>query len=386
MTVLQIIWFVLVAVLWIGYLILEGFGIGAGMIMRMVAKNDKERTQVQKTYGPVWDGNEVWLLTAGGATFAAFPEWYATMFSGMYLALFLVLLCLIVRICAIEWRSKVASPVWRDRWDIGQTIAAWLVPVLLGVAFANLVKGMNIAVVDPREPGTPIPVAEGTTPDLSQYIHNFVGEGAPLNNVFLSLLTPFTILGGLAIAAVFLAQGALFLSIRTTGEVHTRSVALAKKLTIIDTLLVAVFAVWGQFAYATSALSWIPLVIAALAIIAAAAQAQLGKSLGAFLLHCVAILGAVVWVFLAMFPNVMKSDFGGKGWNQSYSLQIADAAASQATLTVMLVVAIILVPTVLGYTYWAYSRMPLRIGIDDVESNAGLPWDKIRAGASFLSA
>lgn len=386
MTVLQIIWFVLVAVLWIGYLILEGFGIGAGMIMRMVAKNDKERTQVQKTYGPVWDGNEVWLLTAGGATFAAFPEWYATMFSGMYLALFLVLLCLIVRICAIEWRSKVASPVWRDRWDIGQTIAAWLVPILLGVAFANLVKGMNIAVVDPREPGTPIPVTEGTTPDLSQYIHNFVGEGAPLNNVFLSLLTPFTILGGLAICAVFLAQGALFLSIRTTGEVHTRSVALAKKLTIIDTLLVAVFAVWGQFAYATSVLSWIPLVIAALAIIAAAAQAQLGKSLGAFLLHCVAILGAVVWVFLAMFPNVMKSDFGGKGWNQSYSLQIADAAASQATLTVMLVVAIILVPTVLGYTYWAYSRMPLRIGIDDVESNAGLPWDKIRAGASFLSA
>ena len=122
MAILQVIWFILIAVLWTGYLVLEGFGVGAGMVMPMVAKTDRERTQVQKTFGPVWDGNEVWLLTAGGATFAAFPEWYATMFSGMYLALFLILFCLIVRICAIEWRTKVSSAAWRGRWDSWQSV------------------------------------------------------------------------------------------------------------------------------------------------------------------------------------------------------------------------------------------------------------------------
>lgn len=175
MTILQVIWFILIAVLWTGYLVLEGFGVGAGMVMPMVAKTDRERTQVQKTFGPVWDGNEVWLLTAGGATFAAFPEWYATMFSGMYLALFLILFCLIVRICAIEWRTKVSSAAWRGRWDSWQSIVAWLVPILFGVAFANLVQGMNIAVTQFNTPGEAVAGAA----DLSKHVHNFTSQGAP---------------------------------------------------------------------------------------------------------------------------------------------------------------------------------------------------------------
>ena len=137
MTFLQVLWFILIAVLWTGYLFLEGFSLGIGMTLPFVAKNDKERTQVIRTVGPVWDANEVWLLTAGGATFAAFPEWYATMFSGMYLALFLILVCLILRISAVEWRAKVASEKWRARWDVMHVVAAWLVPILFGVAFAN---------------------------------------------------------------------------------------------------------------------------------------------------------------------------------------------------------------------------------------------------------
>ena len=145
---LSILWFVLIAVLWTVYLILEGFDFGVGMLLPFVAKGDRERTQTVRTIGPHWDGNEVWLLTAGGATFAAFPEWYATMFSGMYLALFLILVCLIIRVMALEWRSKVATEKWRHAWDWAHTISAWLVPILLGVAFANFVQGMRIEVVD----------------------------------------------------------------------------------------------------------------------------------------------------------------------------------------------------------------------------------------------
>lgn len=371
MTFLQVIWFILIAVLWTGYLVLEGFGVGSGMIMPMVAKNDRERGQVQRTFGPVWDGNEVWLLTAGGATFAAFAPWYATMFSGMYLALFLILLCLIVRICAIEWRNKVASEQWRARWDKAHTIAAWLVPILFGVAFANLVQGMNIALVDPANPTQ---MVQGATLEKG-LVHNFVGDGAPLGSVFLSLLTPYTILGGLAIAAVFLTQGAMWISIKTDGDVQARAKALSKKVAVVATVLVAILAVWGQFAYATQALwGWIPLVIAALLIIAGTALAWMDKPWPAFFANSAAIAGAVSWIFVAMAPNVMKSSI-----DDAYSLTIANAANSSSTLTVMLVVALILVPIVLAYTAWAYYKMRGVVSIDDVDENPGLVWDRIKA-------
>ena len=190
---LSILWFVLIAVLWTVYLILEGFDFGVGMLLPFVAKGDRERTQTVRTIGPHWDGNEVWLLTAGGATFAAFPEWYATMFSGMYLALFLVLAALIVRVMALEWRSKVATEKWRHAWDWAHTISAWLVPILLGVAFANFVQGMKIEVVD---------VATGTVVDPTLVDQSLASATHQLTGGFFSLLTPYTILGGLAIMAV----------------------------------------------------------------------------------------------------------------------------------------------------------------------------------------
>lgn len=377
-TFLQVIWFVLIAVLWTGYLILEGFGIGSGMIMPIVAKTDRERSQVQKTFGPVWDGNEIWLLTAGGATFAAFPEWYATMFSGMYLALFLILVCLIVRICAIEWRAKVASTAWRARWDSMQTVCTWLIPLLFGVAFANLVQGMHLGVTKFNDP-TKL-VADKI--DLAKDVHNFVNDGAPLGSVFLSLLTPYTIAGGLMLVCVFLTQGALWLSVRTDGVVAARAKNLAVKVALADTVLVAVAALWGQFLYSSQVFAWIPLVIAAVLLLATIYLASQGSSLLALITHSAAIAGAVSWVFSAMFPYAMKSSID----TAVHSLTIWDASSSATTLLIMLVVAVILVPVVLGYTYWGYSTMKLVITENDVENNPGLPLDRIREGASFLSA
>ena len=376
MTILQVIWFILIAVLWTGYLVLEGFGVGAGMVMPMVAKTDRERSQVQKTFGPVWDGNEVWLLTAGGATFAAFPEWYATMFSGMYLALFLILFCLIIRICAIEWRTKVASAAWRGRWDSWQTIVAWLVPILFGVAFANLVQGMNIAITQYNTPGEAVAGAA----DLSKHVHNFTSQGAPAGSVFLSLLTPYTIAGGVMLALIFATQGLAFLALRTTGDVQNRAKNLLGKFAIADTVLVAIAALWGQFLYASQAMAWIPRIIAALAFVATVLMALRGSEWGALLAHSVGIAGAVAWIFTAMAPNAMKSSI-----KPEFSLTIWDASSSQSTLAIMLVIALVVVPIVLGYTYWSYTRMPLKITLEDLDENPGVPWDKIRQGASFLA-
>ncbi len=142
LTFIQLLWFILIGVLWIGYLTLEGFGFGTGMLLKILPRGEKERRAMLNAIGPHWDGNEVWVLTAGGATFAAFPEWYATMFSGMYLALVAILVVLIVRICALEWRKTINSDAWRNAWDWAHTVSAWVVSILWGVAFSNLVQGM----------------------------------------------------------------------------------------------------------------------------------------------------------------------------------------------------------------------------------------------------
>ena len=203
---LPVLWFILIAVLWTGYLVLEGFDFGVGMLLRILGRGETERRTMVRTIGPHWDGNEVWLLTAGGATFAAFPEWYATMFSGMYLALFVILVALIVRICAIEWRTKIDSQQWRDRMDTAHMVSSWVPSILWGVAFANLVQGMEIEVVDG--------------------VHQLTGG-------FFSLLTPFTIVGGLVTLGAFLTHGATFLALKTTGDLRERSRALALKLSVV---------------------------------------------------------------------------------------------------------------------------------------------------------
>lgn len=372
---LAILWFILIAVLWTGYLALEGFDFGVGMLLHVVGRSDRERTATVRTIGPHWDGNEVWLLTAGGAMFAAFPEWYATMFSGMYLALFLILVLLILRIAAIEWRSKVASARWRSVWDKFHTAAAVGVPLLLGVAFANLVQGMKIEVVD-RATGVAVaPTAEAVQAAQATSAHQLTGG-------FLSLLTPYTILGGLVVVALCLAHGAQFLSLKTDGVLRERANAVAAPASVVATVLAAVFVVWGQFAYSANVLAWIPLVIAALALIGSAALSQ-GSTRNerlSFTLSTVAMAGAVAWIFSAMAPAVMKSSISA-----AYSLTIDQASSSQPTLTIMSIVALCLVPLVLVYTVWSYWVFRRRVTPGDVSANAGLLPRSIRSGHNFLA-
>lgn len=368
---LSILWFILIAVLWTGYLVLEGFDLGVGALLPFVAKNDDERTQTVKTIGPHWDGNEVWLLTAGGATFAAFPEWYATMFSGMYLALFLVLVLLILRIAAIEWRKTKDSLRWRATWDWIHTVVGFGVPTLMGVAFANLVQGMKIEVVNPL---TNEPVTEPITPEvLASNVHNITGG-------FFSLLTVFTLLGGLVVLALSLSQGAQFLSLKTAGPVHERAEKLSSILSIIATGLTAVWAIWAALAYANSVWAWLPLVVAALALIGSATLTQkaVDNSALSFILSSVGIAGAVAFIFTAMAPNVMASSI-----NDAYSLTIAQASSTHSTLVVMTIVAVVFVPIVLAYTAWSYWVFRARVSPGDVPENMGLP-EQVRLNATFL--
>ena len=197
---LNIVWFILIAVLYVGFFFLEGFDFGVGMLLPFLGKNDTERRSIMNTIGPHWDGNEVWLLTAGGATFAAFPHWYATMFSGFYLALFLILFALIVRGVSFEFRSKIAAPKWRSFWDWAVAVASFLAAFLLGVAFANLAKGVPI--------------------DAKM---NYTGT-------FWTLLNPYGLIGGFSNAAGFLLIGAIFLSLKTSGELAERAHAAARRL------------------------------------------------------------------------------------------------------------------------------------------------------------
>ena len=370
---LSILWFILIAVLWTMYLVLEGFDYGVGMLQGFLARDDRERTQALRTIGPHWDGNEVWLLTAGGATFAAFPEWYATMFSGMYLALFLILLALIVRVCAVEWRSKIKSEKWRSVWDRTHAVSALLVPLLFGVAFANLVQGMKIEVVTH---GTNTVVAPEDVPtSLATAVHQLTGG-------FFSLLTPYTLLGGVVLVALCLAHGAQFLALKTEGDLRERANTFAAPASVAATALAAIWVIWGQFAYSTNVFAWLPLLIAALCLIAQAAFSQkaLRREGLAFLFSCIAMAGAVAWIFSAMAPAVMKSSI-----NPAYSLTIEQASSTQGTLIVMSIVALCLVPVVLAYTVWSYWKFRSRVSTKDVSTDTGLIFDKIRLDQNFLA-
>lgn len=370
MTLLSILWFILIAVLWIGYLTLEGFDFGVGMLLKVLGRNEQERRAMMRTIGPHWDGNEVWLLTAGGATFAAFPEWYGTLFSGAYLVLFLILLCLIVRICAIEWRSKINSQKWRDSWDWAHTVSTWLPSILWGAAFANLVQGMKIEVVEVAT-GNVVPAADVPSETL------LAGASHELTGGFFSLLTPFTILGGLVTCSLFLTHGALYTALKTAGDLSARAEAFARKSAIASTALTAVWALWAQLAYSLNALAWIPLLVAAVFLIASLLMTWAGRQGWAFSLHFGGIAFAVVFIFSAMAPNVMRSSI-----DDAYSLTIAQAASDDVTLAIMTVAAVIFVPVVLFYTIWGYKVFSQRVSAEKIDPNeGGLHPTKVRDSA-----
>ncbi|PKN93869.1 MAG: cytochrome d ubiquinol oxidase subunit II [Chloroflexi bacterium HGW-Chloroflexi-6] len=329
---LQILWFILIAVLWIGFFFLEGFDFGVGMLLPFLGKKDLERRAIINTVGPTWDGNEVWLLTAGGATFAAFPHWYATMFSGFYLALFLLLVGLILRGISFEYRSKDASPKWRNTFDWMIAVGSFLAALLLGAAFANLARG--------------VPIDE-----------NMMFTG----NLF-TLLNPYGLLGGVTTVAIFLLHGANFLGLKLEGELKERANKLAKTLWIAASLL---YIILGVFTYAAG--FWargivnpgiVP--IAAVVALLAAGYFINQKSHGwAFIMVTLNIVLTQVTFFSMTFPNVMLSTL-----NPDWSLTIYNASSSQYTLTVMSIVALIFVPIVLVYQGWTYWMFRKRVSAD----------------------
>jgi len=329
---LQILWFILIAVLWIGFFFLEGFDFGVGMLLPFIGKKDEERRAVINTIGSVWDGNEVWLLTAGGATFAAFPEWYATMFSGFYLAFFLLLVGLIMRGISFEYRSKDANPAWRNRFDWMIAIGSFLAALLLGAAFANLARGVPID-------------------------QNMMFTG----NLF-TLLNPYGLLGGLTTVAIFLLHGANFLGLKLEGELRERVNVFAKKLWIGTTVLYIALAVFTYVAGFWSRGFVNPGVvpIAALAALLVAGYFINRRMEGwAFIMVALNIVLTQVSFFSMTFPNVMLSTT-----NPEWSLTIYNASSSQYTLGVMSIVALIFVPIVLAYQGWTYYMFRKRISTD----------------------
>ena len=356
---LSILWFILIAVLWIGYLNLEGFDFGVGMLLKILGRDERERRATLATIGPHWDGNEVWLLTAGGATFAAFPEWYSTLFSGAYIVLFIILLCLIVRVCAIEWRPKVNSQTWRDRWDWVHTISAWIPSILWGVAFANLVQGMHIEVVQISN-GAVVPAEQVPADSLVAGAAHQITGGLP------TMVTPFTLLGGVVTCLLFLNHGALFVALKTTDELSQRALGLSRRLAPVATAVTAAWALWAQLAYSGSALSWIPLAIAAAGLIGSLLAGRTASEGRAFALHFVGIAFAAVFIFAAMVPNVMRSSV-----DPAYSLTIQQAASADTTLLIMTVAAAVFVPGVLAYTIWSYKVFASRISVESINPDQG---------------
>ena len=334
---LTTVWFGLIAVLWIGYFILEGFDFGVGMLLRVVAKNEGERRAIITTLGPLWDGNEVWLLVAGGATFAAFPEWYATLFSGFYLPLLLILVALIVRGVAFEYRSKHGDTVWRERWDLAISISSFVPALLWGVAFANIVRGV------------PLEVSE---------LGNVEYAGG-----FFNLLNPYALLGGLVTLTLFLTHGAIFLALKTDGPIRTRSNEIAGKIGLVAAVFAVTFLVWTQLAYSEKAWTWIPILGAAGMWVAGLAANRVRREGWAFFFSAATLLLAVVSLFSVLYPNVMPNiDRLLPG------LDINNASSTDYTLKVMTIVAVVFTPIVLVYQSWTYWIFRKRLSADQIPS------------------
>jgi cytochrome d ubiquinol oxidase subunit II len=320
---LNTLWFLLIAVLFIGFFVLEGFDYGVGVLLPFLGKTDGERRRILNTIGPFWDGNEVWLLTAGGAMFAAFPHWYATLFSGFYLALFLVLAGLILRGVAIEFRSKDERPAWRNAWDWLMCVGSALPALLFGVAFANLLKG------------TPI--------DASK---TFTGG-------FFDLLSPYTLLAGLATFTLFLTHGAIFVNLKTTEPIRSRAVQVTKRVGPVATVLLLLFAIGTYFwtdVYARMGADpgLVPL-LGLGSLVSAGALIHREKMGWAFVMTTLTILFTTSTLFICLYPRVMVSSLD-PGW----SLTIYNSASTPYTLKIMSIVALVFVPIVLAYQAWTY--------------------------------
>jgi cytochrome bd ubiquinol oxidase subunit II len=335
---LQLLWFCLIALLWAGYFLLEGFDFGVGMLLPFLPEGEDDRSTMLRTIGPVWDGNEVWLVVAGGATFAAFPAWYATMFSGFYLALLLVLVFLIIRVVSFEWRSKSETPGWRTFWTWCNTIGSVGAALVWGVGLSCLVYGVPI---------------------------NSDGDYA---GSFWDLFNAYTVFAGLAVVVLFAFHGATFLTLRTVGELHARAENAARRLALPAVVLAAAFLVWTVVVAMdrNDKDLFPPLLPAALGILALSLGLIFlfrGNNGRAFAMTGLGAISVVATLFVSLYPRVMVSstDF-------SNSLTIEDASSSHYALAVMSVVALIFVPIVLMYQGWTYYVFRHRVGDQPVDA------------------
>ncbi|MEJ2579449.1 MAG: cytochrome d ubiquinol oxidase subunit II [Kineosporiaceae bacterium] len=415
---LQMLWFGLVAVLFAGYLILEGFDFGVGMLLPILGKNDTERRVMINTIGPVWDGNEVWLITAGGALFAAFPFWYATLFSAFYLPLFLILIALIMRGVAFEYRGKRESTAWRGMWDAAIVTGSLLPSLLWGVAFGNLIRGIGSDVlIDKGVVASKLfaltPTADGAAPSGLgakagdqwfeivgvNMVPNTMGEAHtlvahPTFNVLIAALNPFSLLMGVVTLVLFLTHGALYVGMKTTGELRERALAKAFQLSLVLLLAGAAWAVWYQLSYG-KAWTWAMVVIAAAALVGIVYAAKAGKEALGFMFSAVTAVSAVVMTFGAMYPNVIPIHLSASTLESALAdpavqevtpavqqltagadisalvrTSIATASSTELTLTVMTWVAGIFVPIVLAYSAWTYWVFRKRISTSDIPAGA----------------
>ncbi|BBY33591.1 cytochrome d ubiquinol oxidase subunit II [Mycolicibacter minnesotensis] len=336
------VWFLLVAVLFIGFFVLEGFDFGVGMLMApfgraSVHAPEAHRRAALNTIGPVWDGNEVWLLTAGGAMFAAFPDWYATVFSTLYLPLLAILFGMIVRAVAIEWRGKINDPQWRAWADRGIAAGSWLPAILWGVAFAVLVRGLPV--------------------DADHHVRLALGD----------VLNAYTLLGGLATGGLFLFYGAVFTALKTAGEIRDDAHRFAARLSLPATALVGGFGLWTQLAYGTG-WTWLVLGTAVLAQLAAVGLTWRRASDGwAFACTAVVVAAVVVLLFGCLYPALLPSTL-----DPQWSLTIYNASSTPYTLKIMTWAAVIFAPLTMLYQGWTYWVFRQRISADQIPASIGL--------------
>lgn len=322
-------WFVLITILWAGFFVLEGFDMGVGMLHGILGRDEPGRRAVINTIGPLWDGNEVWLIVAGASMFAAFPGWYATMFSGFYLALILLLAALIVRGVSFEYRGKSPTERWRGNWSRLLSVASLLVPLLVGIALGDLLHGLPIAANQ-----------------------EYTGS-------FWDLLQPYAIMTGIALVAVCVLHGATFIALKTHGPLRDRSRKLARRVAPVTAALVIAFIAWTHVtAHGGAFLNPVEF-LAIVAVLAAWALVN-GHEGWAFAATTVTIAVCIITIFVDLYPRVMVSST-----NPRYSLTVHNTASTPYSLKVMTVVALVLLPIVLAYQAWTYHVFRHRISDAD---------------------